>query len=827
MAKSFDCGGNAKKYPLPCCPGHVCDGRSCVDMETAGGGVNETALLLEMEAERLRLQFEADSLRPKEREVLVRLYEETDGENWLRRGGWLRNSIDHCRWEGVTCTEYGLVVEINLSRNNMVGRLSDLAGSLKYLHRIDMRANQLEATLPSDFRINHPNLRYIDLSKNKLKGNLSDKSSIHEGLVHLDLSGNGISGRFEPKFDLMKLCPPPPPCPANVTVLNLTSWPEDFIHCNETLANLTASVGSNATGNATGNATDLPMPEPPCGPNLTHVALASNQFEFVNVSYFTSLQHLDLSRNNALEQPLAALGIGNLMFLQNLTLSRSRLLTGDLRIGHLAYLQNLDLSSMTLSGDIEKTGIMNITTLHKIDLSGGNEFTGSFDFCGTMMYLKSLNLAGRNALSGNLTHCENIGSLEFLDLSDNNFGGRFQLFGSPVALKHVNLHRNAFTGTLPSFELMRSTAYLHVGENLFTGVLPDLSMPALKYLNVSYNSLTGNIPSSIANLAVLDTLDLSNQASTVYDPSTGIRVTRGLTGQIPPEIGQVGFVQTLFLQNNLLTGTMPDSLARLSYLGSLNLESNLIGGQIPASINILEQLGSVMLARNRLTGQIPDLGGSADVVRTVTMSGNPELLMPAPFKLCDLDDLDLRSNSDYCPAERSALATFYANNFGTEWLDNTNWLTPAHHCDWFGITCDEDNDHVIKLELISNGVAGVIPETLFKLTHLQHLDLNDNDLRGEIPASIADAKKLRYLRLSYNRLSRLPDSISNLTNLALVHLHNNRMEGDGSVINLLPKRDIPKDYFETLPEYRFISDCGDPQDVTDGECDALQCALCL
>jgi len=203
---------------------------------------------------------------------------------------------------------------------------------------------------------------------------------------------------------------------------------------------------------------------------------------------------------------------------------------------------------------------------------------------------------------------------------------------------------------------MRSTAYLHVGENLFTGVLPDLSMPALKYLNVSYNSLTGNIPSSIANLAVLDTLDLSNQASTVYDPSTGIRVTRGLTGQIPPEIGQVGFVQTLFLQNNLLTGTMPDSLARLSYLGSLNLESNLIGGQIPASINILEQLGSVMLARNRLTGQIPDLGGSADVVRTVTMSGNPELLMPAPFKLCDLDDLDLRSNSDYCPAERSALA---------------------------------------------------------------------------------------------------------------------------------------------------------------------------
>ena len=426
-------------------------------MEIAGGGagassgVNETALLLEMEAERRRKQEEADALRPKEREVLVKLYEQTGGENWFRRGGWLQEGVDQCLWEGVTCTEYGLVFEISLGRNNMVGRLSDLAGSLKHLHHIDMHANQLEATLTSDFQINHPNLRYIDLSKNKLKGRLSDKSSIHDGLVHLDLSNNEISGRFYPEFDLMKLCPPPPPCPVNVTVLNLTSWPEDLIHCNETLANLTASgFGSNATGNAT----DLPMPEPPCGPNLTHVALANNQFEFINVTYFTSLQHLDLSKNSALEQPLAALGIGNLMFLQNLTLSKSRLLAGDLRIGHMSCLQNLDLNGMVLSGDIESTGITNITTLRSIDLSGGNTFTGLFDFC-DMLHLKSLNLAGRNALSGNVTICENIGSLEFLDLSDNDFSGRFQLFGSPIALRHVNLHRNCKSCNLIYLRFLR------------------------------------------------------------------------------------------------------------------------------------------------------------------------------------------------------------------------------------------------------------------------------------------------------------------------------------------------------------------------------------
>ena len=53
------------------------------------------------------------------------------------------------------------------------------------------------------------------------------------------------------------------------------------------------------------------------------------------------------------------------------------------------------------------------------------------------------------------------------------------------------------------------------------------------------------------------------------------------------------------------------------------------------------------------------------------------------------------------------------------------------------MTCDENYDHVLKLELKSNGVAGRIPEALFKLTSLTHLDLNDNDMRGEIPETRA------------------------------------------------------------------------------------------
>lgn len=198
---------------------------------------------------------------------------------------------------------------------------------------------------------------------------------------------------------------------------------------------------------------------------------------------------------------------------------------------------------------------------------------------------------------------------------------------------------------------------------------------------------------------------------------------------------------------------------------------------------------------------------------TASFSRSFRLEPPAPFTLCDLDELDLRKNNDYCPSDRSALATFYTETLGTEWLNNENWLSPEHHCDWSGITCSEDRTKVLKLELVSNGVAGRIPEALFNITTLTHLDLNDNDLRGPIPSTIANAKDLQYLRLSYNRLTSLPDEIATLTKLALVHLHSNRMEGDGSVINLVRKADVPGDL--ELPYYRFISDCGDPQDVSD------------
>ena len=118
--------------------------------------------------------------------------------------------------------------------------------------------------------------------------------------------------------------------------------------------------------------------------------------------------------------------------------------------------------------------------------------------------------------------------------------------------------------------------------------------------------------------------------------------------------------------------------------------------------------------------------------------------------ISDLEELDLRSNDKYCPAERSALAAFYTDLKGSEWLDQRGWLTNAHReflfgwlliqsfsfsclvpgtvltdiilsslsklldCTWSGVTCTADRKKVVGLNLSTNGVTGQIPKQFFQ-----------------------------------------------------------------------------------------------------------------
>jgi Leucine-rich repeat (LRR) protein len=79
----------------------------------------------------------------------------------------------------------------------------------------------------------------------------------------------------------------------------------------------------------------------------------------------------------------------------------------------------------------------------------------------------------------------------------------------------------------------------------------------LTELNVSYNNLTGALPSQIGKLKNLTVLNASNNQ---------------MTG-VPAEIGQLSNLETLDLSNNQITG-LPNELANLKKLKTLNLSGN-------------------------------------------------------------------------------------------------------------------------------------------------------------------------------------------------------------------------------------------------------------
>ena len=134
------------------------------------------------------------------------------------------------------------------------------------------------------------------------------------------------------------------------------------------------------------------------------------------------------------------------------------------------------------------------------------------------------------------------------------------------------------------------------------------------------SGLTGEIPPEIGNLTNLLWLDLSfNQ----------------LTGQIPPEIGNLTNLIRLYLYSNQLTGEIPVEIGNLTNLTWLGLYNNQLIGEIPPEIGNLTNLTYLRLDDNQLTGEIPvEICNQGDSNPYV---GNNQLCPPYPECLSEGD----------------------------------------------------------------------------------------------------------------------------------------------------------------------------------------------
>ena len=214
-----------------------------------------------------------------------------------------------------------------------------------------------------------------------------------------------------------------------------------------------------------------------------------------------------------------------------------------------------------------------------------------------------------------------------------------------------------------------------------------------------------------------------------WDSETRVWIPHGLSGSIPPELGNLGSLRELDLRNNNLTGPIPPELGDLGNLRRLYLGSNDLTGPIPPELGGLASLENLDLGGNGFSGAIP-----------------PEL-----GNLADLERLDLNSNklSDRIPTELGKLA-------------NLTDLLLGGAPGGFG----------------GNELTGPIPAELGNLSRLTRLWLGNNDLTGSIPKELGNLARLTQLSLGGNDLSGLiPPELGNLANLTEMYLWGNNLSG--------------------------------------------------
>ncbi|KAI3773442.1 hypothetical protein L1987_47971 [Smallanthus sonchifolius] len=430
-------------------------------------------------------------------------------------------------------------------------------------------------------------------------------------------------------------------------------------------------------------------------------------------------------------------------------------------------LKFFDISLNQFTGTLSPSLIDNLISLEYVDFSH-NKFEGSFSFSSFSNHTKlevivfisdndkfeveteepigwtpmfqlevlvlsncKINRHKGSVIPGFLHHQH---KLKKLDMSHNFLEGQLPswLIKNNTMLEVLNLRDNSLANILcMSFYRNPNTRWLDISGNRIKGIIPkDIQkfLPYITHLNLSRNSLYGEIPSSIGDLGELEILDLSHNE---------------LSGEVPT--GLFTNLVLLKLSNNSLHGEVLSGNLSSGYLRRLYLDSNFFTGTIGNKNNkmsIFPNLSLLDISNNRFTGLIPAWISNMSYLSKLAVRNN-SLGGPFPCGATSLSFLDI------------------SQNHFTRTIPSCLNVKGLEH-----------------LHLGVNKFTGSIPDSFCNLTKVLTLDIGKNYLSGWIPKFIGELSNLRILLLGKNNFSgSIPKQLCQLSNASLIDLSGNSLTG--------------------------------------------------
>ncbi|XP_023749490.1 receptor-like protein EIX2 [Lactuca sativa] len=403
-------------------------------------------------------------------------------------------------------------------------------------------------------------------------------------------------------------------------------------------------------------------------------------------------------------------------------------------LSSLSSIQSIDLRSSNI-GPLFPKWIQTLKNLTRLDLSNsGISDTIPLEFWDMWpSRLGYLNLSSNNISTKVPDLLSNFANTSVIDLSFNNFYGSIP--NVPSILSTLDLSRNKFSGGI-SF-------------------ICQIVGGPLSFLDLSHNSLTGQLPDCLWHFEHLEVLNLGHN---------------NLFGRLPPSIGSLVELKMLYLYKNNFSGELPLSLKNCTSLISLNLGANKFSGNVPVWIGEnLSGLYFLILRSNNFFGTIPLQSCQLANLQILDLSMN-NLQGTIPSCLSNLTSMVQQVFSE---------DVTYTRILGTEAVVADTYIVHAM-IEWQGD--EREFSTTLKLvksiDLSSNNLTGQIPYQITNLHDLVSLSLSNNNLFGEIPQKIDKMEKLLTLDLSRNNFSGgIPPDMSQMSLLNYLDLSYNNLSG--------------------------------------------------